>query len=154
MQRHIEANGYRCGDLVQVYKNGDMANESEEGEEREEPILFCREANLCGTVVEAQYYAPKYNQGKGKRIHTKHICCHCYTDRNLAKIKDVEEREVRRGRPFHPICKDCLCNGVPVVYTKGGRKNWLDESNEKRKRKKAGRVAYLGRKQMKHADSF
>ena len=42
-----------CGDLVQVYKNGDMANESEEGKEREEPILFCREANLCGTAVEA-----------------------------------------------------------------------------------------------------
>ena len=54
VQRHIEANRYRCGDLVQVYKNEDMANESEEGGEREELILFCREANLCGTAVEAQ----------------------------------------------------------------------------------------------------
>ena len=35
--------------LGQVYKNGNMANESEESEERDEPILFCREANLCGT---------------------------------------------------------------------------------------------------------
>ena len=96
-------------------------------------ILFCREANLCGTAVEAQYYAPKDSQGKRKRISTKHICCHCNTDRNLAKNKDVEEREERMERPFHPICKDCLCNGVPVVYAKGGRKNRLDKSNEKRK---------------------
>ena len=106
-----------------IYKNGDMANESEESKEREEPILFCREANMCGTAVEAQYYAPKDSQGRGKRIYAKRICCHCYTDRNLAKIKGVEEREERRGRPFHPICKNCLCNGVPVMYTKGGRKN-------------------------------
>ena len=110
------------GDLVQVYKNGNMASEPEESEEREEPILFCREANLCGTAVEAQSYAPNDSQGKGKRIHTKHICCHFYTDRNLAKNQDVEEREERRGRPFHPVGKDCLCNGVPVVYTKGGEK--------------------------------
>ena len=32
---------------------------------------------------------------KGKRIHTKHTCCHCYTDRNLAKIENVEEKEER-----------------------------------------------------------
>ena len=94
----------------------------------------------------AQYYAPKDSQGRGKRIHTKHICSHCFTDRNLAKNKDVEEREERRGRPFHPIYKDCLCNGVPVVYVKGRRKKQLDESNEKRKQKMAGRVAYLGQK--------
>ena len=31
-----------------------MANESEEIEQREEPILFCKKANLCGTAVEAQ----------------------------------------------------------------------------------------------------
>ena len=66
VQRHIEANGWRCVDLVQVYKNGDMANESEEGEEREEPILFCREASLCGTAVKVQYYSLKDNQGKGR----------------------------------------------------------------------------------------
>ena len=43
---------------------------------------------------------------------------------------------------------------VPVVYAKGRRKNQLDESNEKRKQKMAGRVAHLGRKQMKRADNF
>ena len=69
-----------------------------------------------------------------------------HTDNNLAKIKDVEEIEEKRGLPVHPICKYCVCNGVPVVYTKRGRKNWLEESNEK-KRKIAERVAYLGKKQ-------
>ena len=39
----------------------------------------------------------------------------------LQKSKDVEEREEKRGRPFHPMCKDCLSNRVPVVYTKEGK---------------------------------
>ena len=69
-------------------------------------------------------------------------------------MKNVEEREEIRGRPLHPICKDFLCNGVPVVYTNKGRKNQLNESIEKRKRKKANRVAYLGQKQMKPAENF
>ena len=122
------------GDIVDTWfkfiQKGNMANEPEKSKEREEPILFCREANLCGTaVIEAQYYAPNDSQ---------------------EKVKRVEERQER----VHLICKYCLCNGVPVVYTKGGRKNWLDISNEKRKLKKDGRVAYLGRKQMKRADNF
>ena len=45
-----------------------MTSESEESEEREEPILFRREDNLCGTAVEAQYHAPNDSQGKGKRF--------------------------------------------------------------------------------------
>ena len=36
-----------------------MTSESEEGSEREEPILFCREANLCGTVVGAVLWNKK-----------------------------------------------------------------------------------------------
>ena len=92
--------------------------------------------------------------GERKKIHTKHICCHYYTNRNLAKVKNVEEREEIRGRPLHPICKDCLCNGVPVVCTNRGRKNKLNKSIGKRKQKKADRVAYLGQKQMKPAEHF
>ena len=41
-------------DFVQDHKNGNMANESEEIEQRKEPILFCRKANLCGTAIESQ----------------------------------------------------------------------------------------------------
>ena len=37
---------------------------------------------------------------------------------------------------------------------KMGKKKWLDESNKKRKQKKAGWVAYLGQKQMKRAYNF
>ena len=58
--------------MVQVYKNENIANESEESEEREESILFCREVNLCGTAVEAQYCALNDNQGK-ERESTSNI---------------------------------------------------------------------------------
>ena len=125
-----------------------------EGDEREEPILFCREANLCGSLVEAQCYTPRDQKGRGNRIHTKYICCYCCADKKLASIKDVEAREERQGRPFHPICKDCLRNGVPVVYKTGGKKNQGQAMNEKRKRKSAGWVAHKRRRKMKHAQFF
>ena len=137
VRRHIETNGYKCGDLVQIYKNGEMDTESVEGDEREEPILFCREANLCGSVVEAQYYAPKDKTGRGNRIHTKYICIHCYADKKLASNKDVEAREERQGRPFHPIFKDCLRNGVPVVYKTGEKKNTRDRQWKRKENEKA-----------------
>ena len=90
----------------------------------------------------------------GNRIHTKYICIHCYADKKLASNKDVEAREERQGRPFHPICKDCLRNGVPVVYKTGGKKHQGQAMEEKRKRKSAGRVAHKRRRKMKHAQFF
>ena len=52
VQRHIDANGYTCGDVVQVYKDGEIAAActSRAGEE-EEPLLLSREAHVCGTSV-------------------------------------------------------------------------------------------------------
>lgn len=146
MRRHIETNGYRCGDLVQVYANGDMAVGSVYDGEKEEPILFCREANLCGAAVEKQYYAPSDRTDRGKRIQTKYVCCHCYADTDLARMKDIEGREMREGRQYHPICKSCLKNGAPVVYIKGRKKNQVEASMDKRNRRSAGQKAHLGRK--------
>ena len=46
-------------DLVQVKKNGEMATGLTYGsDEEEEPMLFCRESQVCGDSVEAQYYEP------------------------------------------------------------------------------------------------
>ena len=49
VQRHAETNGYKCGELFQVYKNGEMATAlTDIAYEEEEPMLFCRESNVCG----------------------------------------------------------------------------------------------------------
>ena len=56
VQRHVDVNGYTCGEAVQVYKNGEMAAARTSGAGEEgEPLLFCREAHVCETSVEAQY---------------------------------------------------------------------------------------------------
>ena len=90
--------------------------------EKEEAVLFYREANLCGAAVEAQCYAPGDKTVRGTRVPTKHVCCHCYADSNLARDKDVEDRETRGGQAHRPMCKSCLASGVPVVYTKRAKK--------------------------------
>ena len=73
------------------------ARTSGDGKEKE-PLLFCREAHVCGTSIEAQYYAPEGDIDKGGRISTKPICCHCYADSHLVRDKDVEVLKERRGR--------------------------------------------------------
>ena len=65
-------------------------------DEEEEPVLFCRESHVCGASVEAQYYAPEGNIGRGGRFSTKRVCCHCYADILLTKNKDVEAIEERQ----------------------------------------------------------
>ena len=78
-------------------------------------MIFCRESHVCEALVEVQYYAPEGDTGRGRRVSTKHVCCHCYADNHLAKNKEVKTREERRGQGYLPMCKDCLNNGVPVV---------------------------------------
>ena len=76
VQRHVDANGYTCEDVVQALKNGDMATARTSGAgEEEEPLLFYREAHVCGTSVKAQYYAPEGDTERGGVI-TKNVCCH------------------------------------------------------------------------------
>ena len=84
----------------------------------------------------------------------KHVCCRCCADNNLARNKDTEDREILGGRPYRPMYKSCLANGVPVVYTKRAKKNQVEASKEKRNRKSAGREAHLGRKKTKSATTF
>ena len=73
-RRHIETNGYRCGDLVQVYGNGDMSVRPGGDGEKEEPVLFCREANLCGAAVEAQYYIRARGQNGAREQGPNKTC--------------------------------------------------------------------------------
>ena len=106
VQRNVETNGYSCGDLVQVYKNGEMDTALTNGaDEEEDPMIFCRESHVCGSSVEAQYYAPEGGIDRGKRVRTKHVCCHCYADSHLAKKNDVEAREERLGQGYLPMCR-------------------------------------------------
>ena len=45
-------------------------------DEEEEPMIFCRESYVCGDLVEAQYYAPEGDIERGRRVSSKHVCCH------------------------------------------------------------------------------
>ena len=101
VQRHVETNRYRYRDLVQVYKNGDMATTLKyNSNEEEEPMIFCRESHVCGASVDSQYYAPGGYIERGKRVSTKRVCCHCYSDIRLTKNKYVEAREERRVQGY------------------------------------------------------
>ena len=71
--------------------------------EEEDTMLFFRESHVCGDSVEAQYYVPEGDIERGRRVITKHVCCHCYADIHLAKNKDVEAREERRGKGYLPM---------------------------------------------------
>ena len=61
-------------------------------DEEDKPIIFCRESHMCGALVELQYYAPNGEIERGRRVSTKHVCCHCYADSHLANNKDAEAR--------------------------------------------------------------
>ena len=70
-----------------------IATELTDGsDEEEDPMLFCRESHVCGDSVEAQYYAPEGDIGRGRTVSTKHVCCHCYADIHLAKNKELKAR--------------------------------------------------------------
>ena len=61
-----------------------MANESEEGEERDRKVdlfYFSGRFFCVGLWLRHSILCAKNNEGRGKIIHTKHVCCHFYTDR-------------------------------------------------------------------------
>ena len=71
-------------------------------------MLFCKEEQVCWNTVESQYYAAENTPTKGGRVQTKTVCCHCYSDGNLADEKYLEEKRGNRGgKKGLPICKAC-----------------------------------------------
>ena len=75
VQRHVDTNGYMCGDLVQFYKNGEMSTAITYGNDGEEdPMLSCKEYHKCGASVEAKYSVPEGDIERGRRIITNHVC--------------------------------------------------------------------------------
>ena len=65
----------------------------------------------------------------------------------------MEASKERRGRGYLPMCKDCLRNGVPVIW-KRGKANRLQAANEKRKKKSTGRSSGQRRRKVKHTAGF
>ena len=98
-------------------------SEDEEGSDNE-PILFCKEAHVCGTAIESHCYAPGDTPRKGGRITTKNICCHCYIDGDLDldDRKDVMKTHTLAGEGVLQICRYCLKS-----------KGWGNASDYKRK---------------------
>ena len=108
------------------------------GKEINDLILFCKESHVCGTTVESQYYAPPTETERGRRVSTKHVCCHCYADSKFVTDEDVEIRFERRGRAYLPMCRDCLDNGVGMIWKKG-KPNIHQRETEKQAKRAVGR---------------
>ena len=113
-------------------------------DEVEEPKLFCRESDVCGDSVGVQYYAPLGVIKRGRGVIKKHSCFHCYSDSHLSKNNDVEAREERRGQGYLHMCKECLNNGVPVVY-KRGKVNRVQVVKEKSRKRNVGQESCQSR---------
>ena len=83
----------------------------------------------------------------------KHVCFHCYANSHLAENKDVEAIEERQVRGYLRMCKDCLNNGVPVAYKRGGV-NQVQAAKEKSKKKSVGQESRQSRKKGEHKSEF
>ena len=142
IQKYVDQNGYKCGDIIRVSRDSTVHAEhsKDEEEDNEEPILFCKEAHVCGTAIESQYYAPSDKPRKGGRVAAKYICCHCYTDGDLASRQDVMKTRTLGGKGILPICKSCLHDGAVPVTTRG-KTNYLEAAVEKRAKKKDAKAS-------------
>ena len=94
------------GDIVRVKLDGTVATEHGEDDEDDEgsdndPLLFCKEAHLCGTAIESRYYASSDNPRKNGRIAATYICCYCYTD---GGGWGVVRKDTLAGKCCPPIC--------------------------------------------------
>jgi len=102
----MDQNKYKCGDIIRVSSDGTVYMEHSEDEEGSdnEPILFCKEDHVCDIAIESHYYAPGVTPRKGGRIAAKNICCHCYTDGDLADQKGVMKKHNLAGNSVLPSC--------------------------------------------------
>ena len=155
IKRLVEDHGNRCGDIIRVFKDGDVLTSWDESSDKEinDLILFCKESHVCGTAVESQYYAPPTETERGRRVSTKHVCCHCYADSKFVTNEDVEIGFERRRRAYLPMCRDCLDNGVSMIWKKG-KPNIHQREIEKRAKRAVGRNVNKRTKKMKHAAIF
>ena len=65
----------------------------------------------------------------------------------------MDTSEERQGRGYLPMCKECLRNGVLVVW-KRSKADKLQAANEKRKKKSTGRASGQRRRKVKHTAGF
>ena len=144
IQVYVDQNGYKCGDIIRVTLDGTVQGEHSENTEgndnEQDPILFCKEAHVCGTAIESQYYAPPDTPRKGGRVAAKYICSHCYADGDLASRQDVMKSCTLGGKGILPICKSCLDDGAVPITTRG-KTNYLEAAVEKRAKKKAAKAS-------------
>lgn len=152
LEKFVEENGYRCGESVRIYANGEMeVPKAKDDEEEEKPLLFCKEAHVCYNTIESQYYASEGAvPNKGGRVQTKHICCHCYSGGDLADDEYIDERrDDRGGKKYLPICKACVDDGAHLQTRKHARTNKLQEAKGKRKQKALLKAKVGGKRQRK-----
>lgn len=151
LERYVEKHGHICGDAVRVYSNGETETlKTEEGEDEEKPLLFCKEGHVCWNTVESQYCAAADTSTKGGRLQTKTVCCHCYSGGKLADEKYLEKKRGNMGgKKCLPICEACVDDGADLQTKKGGKTSKLQQARDVRKRKAAQRKETLGKRSKK-----
>ena len=142
LHKFTEENGYKSGDIVWVYADGKTECNCGVIDNKEDPLLFCKESHVCVTAIENQYYVTGGNPLKGGRMGTKHGSCHCYSTWCFADDTDAESICNRHSRSYLIICKYCLNNEVPLTFRNGGKQNQVQENAEKRRKKSNAKVMH------------
>ena len=58
LQKSVDQNEYKCGDIIRVLLDGTVYMEHSEDHEESsdnEPNLFCKEAHVCYTAIESHH---------------------------------------------------------------------------------------------------
>ena len=103
---------------------------TEEGEDEEPPLLFCKESQFCWNTVESEFYAAETTRTKVGRVQTKTVCCYYYSDGKLADDEYIDERRDDEKK-------------------EGAKTNKLQEAKGKRKKKGAQRAAVRAKRAKK-----
>ena len=91
------------------------------------PLLFFKEQQVCWNTVKSQYYAADKTPTRGGRVQTKTVCCHCYSDGELADNKYIDERRRDRGgKTYLPICEASVDDGA-ILHTR----KWAKQTSTK-----------------------
>ena len=79
---------------------------------------------------EGEYYAAVSTPTKGGRMQTKYVCCHCYSDGELATDAYIDEkRKDRGGKKYLPICKACVNDGAQLVWSRRKKTTQMQKGN-------------------------
>ena len=91
-------------------------------------------------------YAAGSTPTKAGRMQTKYVCCHRYSDGELATDAYIDgTRKDRGAKKYVPICKACVNDEEQLVWSRGKKTN-SSRTNAKRKHKEDERSNVRGKR--------